>query len=490
MSESQLEVGAAQDYPREACGVVGAYLPDSVGSDAAQVAFYGIFALQHRGQESAGISAGDGAVLRTFANVGLVSNAFRQEDIERLPGHVAIGHTRYSTTGSSSAFNAQPIHVRSDSVELALAHNGNVINAAELRDRLEADRGVRCETGTDSEVIAHMLAWAPGDTWGEKTAYLMRNLQGAYSLAVATCDAVLGIRDPHGVRPLALGRFDSGGWVIASESCAFDHIGAQFVREIEPGETVVIDRDGLRSFPSPVPDARKAHCVFEHIYFARPDSILDGQLTHAARTRMGERLAQEHPVDADVVIPIPDSASSAAIGYAQASGIPFGHGLIKNRYVGRTFIEPHQRFRELGVRNKFNPLPEALVGKRVIVVDDSIVRGTTTPPIVALLRRAGAAEVHVRVCAPPISNPCYFGVDMATRGEFIATGRTVDQIREVINADSLGYLSVEGLHASVNGDPSGGGFCNACFTGEYPIPVQLQLDKLSLERTLTPRGGA
>ena len=467
--------------------MIGAYLAPS-DNDAAQVAFHGLFALQHRGQESAGIAASDGRTLRNFTNQGLVSNAFRQEDLDRLPGHIAIGHTRYSTTGSSSPLNSQPIVSKSPTVELALAHNGNVINAADIRQRLLDQWGVRCTTGTDSEVVAHTLAWAPGDSWEEKTAYLMRTLKGAYSLTVSTPDTLLGIRDPHGVRPLCLGRMPNGGWVIASESCALDHIGAQFVREIEPGETVVINRDGIRSIPSQVPDTHKAHCVFEHIYFERPDSILDGRLTHVSRTRMGEALAHEHPVDADIVIPVPDSANSAAVGYAHASGIPFGYGLIKNRYMGRTFIEPDQRFRELGVRNKFNTLPEVLSGKRVIVVDDSIVRGTTTPRVIALLRKAGAAEVHVRVCAPPITDPCFFGVDMAAKSEFIATGSSaeaVEQVRELIGADTLGYLSVEVLHESVNNDPTGAGFCDACFTGNYPIPVQLQLDKLSLERTLT-----
>ena len=471
------------DSPKEACGVVGVYLPNSTGSDAARVAFFGIFALQHRGQESAGIATGDGRTLRNFTNVGLISNAFRQEDLDRLPGHIAIGHTRYSTQGSTGARNAQPIVSKGPKVELALGHNGNVINAVELRDRL-TEWGVSCTTGTDSEVIAHLLAWAPGDSWGEKTAYLMRSLKGAYSLVVATKDTLLGIRDPHAVRPLCLGRYSPGGWVIASESCAFDHIGVQFVREIEPGETVVIDRDGLHSIPSPVPDARVAHCVFEHIYFARPDSILDGQLTHSARMRMGAALAKEHPVEADLVISVPESANSAGIGYSEASKIPYGFGLVKNRYVGRTFIEPDQRFRELGVRTKFNTLPEVLAGKRIIVVDDSIVRGTTTPYVVELLRRAGTAEIHVRVCAPPILNPCHFGVDMATKDEFIATGRTIPEICEVIGADSLGYLSVSALHQAVSGDPTGSGFCDACFTGNYPIPVQLQMDKMSLERTL------
>ncbi|MCY4583210.1 MAG: amidophosphoribosyltransferase [Chloroflexi bacterium] len=472
------------DAPREACGVIGAYLPGSTGDEAAQVAFYGLFALQHRGQESAGIAAADGRTLRNFTNQGLVSNVFRQEDLQRLPGHIAIGHTRYSTTGSSSPLNAQPIVSKGPRVELALAHNGNAINAAELRQRLLDDWGVTCTTGTDSEVITHLLAWAPGDSWEEKTDHLMRSVKGAYSLVVCTADTLLGIRDPLGVRPLCVGRIEQSGWILASESCALDHVGAQFVREVEPGETVVINRSGLRSIPSQVPEARKAHCIFEHIYFARPDSILDGRLTHVSRTRMGQMLARAHPADADIVIPVPESANSAAIGYAQESGIPFSYGLIKNRYMGRTFIEPDQRFRELGVRNKFNPLPEVLSGKSVVVVDDSIVRGTTTPRIVALLRKAGAREVHVRVCAPPIIDPCFFGVDMATKAEFIASGRSIPDICREIGADSLGYLTVDQLHESVSGDPSGKGFCDACFTGRYPIPVQLQLDKLSLERTL------
>ncbi len=473
------------DSLHEACGVAGVYLPSPSGYEAANVAFHALFALQHRGQESAGIAASDGRNIRNFTSEGLVSSAFRQEDIERLPGHIAIGHTRYSTMGSSSLLNAQPILSKTPQLELALAHNGNVINAGPIRERLELEHGVQCRTGTDSEVIAHLLAWAPGENWAEKIAYLMRHLQGAYSLTVSTPDTLIGIRDPHGLRPLALGKFASGGWVIASETCALDHVGAQFLREIEPGESVLIDREGLRSIPTPLPEAKKAHCVFEHIYFARPDSILDGVLAHSSRTRMGRELAKEHPIDADVVIAIPDSANSAAVGYAQESGIPFSYGLIKNRYVGRTFIEPDQRFRDLGVRNKFNPLPEVLSGKKVIVVDDSIVRGTTTPTIVSLLKRAGALEVHMRVCAPPINNPCFFGVDMATKTELIASDRSIEEICEFIGADSLGYLSLEGLHSAINNQPSSEGFCNACFTGNYPIPVQLQLDKLSLERSLS-----
>ena len=469
----------ADDAPHDACGVVGVYLP--MGGDAARVAFFSLYALQHRGQESAGIASGDGRTLRNFTEMGLVSQVFRQEDLDRLPGHVAIGHTRYSTTGSSLLINAQPFLSRGPHGELALSHNGNVVNALELRARLQ-EWGVTCTTGSDSEVVAHLLAWAPGETWGDRTAYLMRSLQGAYSLTVATKDTLLGMRDPLGIRPLCIGRC-SGGWIIASESCALDQIGAQFVREVEPGETVLVDRDGITSFPSPIEVKQSAHCIFEHIYFARPDSILEGQLTYLSRMRMGARLAQEHPVVADLVIAVPDTANAAAIGYAREAGIPYSEGIIKNRYVGRTFIQPDQRFRELGVRNKFNPMPEVLGGKRVAVVDDSIVRGTTTPHIVSLLRKAGAREVHMRICAPPIKNPCHFGVDMAHKSELLANERSVEQVRQFIGADSLGYLSIEAVHDVVNNQTdSKRGFCDACFTGHYPISVQLEMDKLALER--------
>ena len=474
------------DSPREECGIIGAYLPGSPGSDAARLAFFGLFALQHRGQESAGIAAADGHTLRNYANMGLVSNVFRQEDLDRLPGHIVIGHTRYSTMGSSSLTNVQPIVSRSPSIELALGHNGNVINASELRDKLSGEFGVSCSGTSDSEVIAHLLAHAPDKGWPARIAYLQRILQGAYCLVVATKDSLVAIRDPLGVRPLCLGRYGSG-WVVASESTALDHVGAQFVREVEPGEAIVIDRDGLTSIPCASPAPRTAHCVFEQIYFARPDSVLEGGLAHSARERMGEALARDYPVDADIIIPIPDSANSAAVGYARESGLPLEFGLIKNRYVGRTFIEPDQHFRELGVRNKFNPIPEVLAGQRVVVVDDSIVRGTTTPHVISLLRNAGAREIHMRVCAPPIKHPCHFGVDMATKGEFVATGRTVEEIREFIGADSLAYLSVERLHGAVDGDPQGGSYCDACFTGHYPMPVQLQLDKFVLERPTAPR---
>ena len=362
-------------------------------------------------------------------------------------------------------------------MELALAHNGNVINAAELRRELD-EWGCTFSSTSDSEIIAQLMVNAPAESWAERSAYCMRRLQGAYSLVVMTKDALLGIRDPLGVRPLCLGTLN-GGWVIASESCALDHIGAEFVREIEPGEAVLIDDEGLRTVYQREPDAKHATCIFESIYFARPDSILNGSLVYTARMAMGAELAREYPMEADTVIGVPDSATASAVGYSQESGIPFSEVLVKNRYVGRTFILPDQRLRELGVRRKLNPLPELIKGKRIVVVDDSIVRGTTTPHVVNLLRRSGAKEIHLRICAPPIMWPCHFGVDFATRKELIAANMTVDEIRDYIGADSLGYLSNEGLLRAVGKDRSG--FCMGCFTGDYPIPVQLEMDKLVLE---------
>ena len=464
------------DHAHDKCGVVGIFSPNH---DAARLAFFGIFALQHRGQESAGIASGDGEQIRLHTGMGLVTQAFHEEHLERLVGDIAIGHTRYSTTGSNRHANAQPISVTGPHGEMVVAHNGNLVNTLDLYQRLK-EWGCQFQGSTDTEVIAQMLANAPGQTWEERVSYCMRNLQGAYSLTVATKDTLLGIHDPLAVRPLCLGKLDNGGWVLASESCALDHIGATYLRELEPGETIIIDSNGLRSFIWGG-ERHKAQCIFEFIYFARPDTILDNRLVYLARQAMGVQLAREHPVEADVVIGIPDSATAAAVGYSQESGIPYSEGLVKNRYVGRTFIEPTQHFRDLGVRMKFNPLPEVISGKRIVVVDDSIVRGTTTPHVVALLRRAGAVEVHLRVCAPPIRHPCHFGVDMATRQELVANGRTVAEIGQLVKADSLGYLSIDGLLKAVNGDPKE--FCTACFTGNYPIPVQLEMDKLALERS-------
>ncbi|MFN3974137.1 MAG: amidophosphoribosyltransferase [Dehalococcoidia bacterium] len=461
--------------PREACGIFGVFAP---GEDVARITFFGLFALQHRGQESAGIATTDGYTLSMHTDMGLVSQVFREGDLHRLRGHMAIGHTRYSTTGSSRLQNAQPIKVQGVHGTLALGHNGNVINAREWRQRLATEWGCRFTTTTDSEVVAHLLANAPGRDWGERAAFMMKTLVGAYSLVVLTPDTLLAIRDPLGVRPLCLGRFN-GGWVVASETCALEHIGATFLREVEPGEVVQVNSDFPRTLYK-APSLRRALCVFEFIYFARPDSRMDGLLLYNARRRMGQELAREHPVEADLVIGVPDSSIPAAQGYGDASGIPYAEGLIKNRYVWRTFIQPDQRIRDLGVRLKFNPLREVLEGKRLVVVDDSIVRGTTTPHVVSLLRRAGAKEVHMRITAPPICWPCPFGIDMATRAELIAAHKSVEEIRQVIGADTLGYLSLRGLYRAL-GIPRER-FCDACFSGTYPVEVQLEMDKLALER--------
>lgn len=463
------------DSPKEACGVFGVYAP---GEDVARLTFFGLHALQHRGQESAGIVTADGQELHRYVAMGLIAQVFDEEKLSRLRGHIAIGHTRYSTTGSSKLENAQPMVVEGPSGKLALGHNGNIINAEHLRRELE-EEGCRFTSSTDSEVIAWLIAHSPGTTWTQKIRQAVLRISGAYSLVMATKDQLIAVRDPMGVRPFCLGRLN-GGWVVASESCALDHLGAQFLREVEPGEVVTVDGAGVTSFQAKEM-VRRATCIFEYIYFARPDSVIQQRLLYKAREAMGAQLAREHPVAADLVIAIPDSATAAGLGYSQESGIPFAEGLLKNRYVGRTFIEPDQRIREVGVQLKFNPLPEVIGGKRLVVVDDSIVRGTTTPHVVALLRRAGAREVHLRVCAPPIQWPCYFGIDFHTRRELIAAFKSVPEICQAIGADSLGYLSIPGLIEAV-GLPREG-FCLACFSGDYPVPVQLEMDKLALERT-------
>ncbi len=456
----------------ECCGIFGVYAHDV---DVARLTFFGLYALQHRGQESAGIATSDGKNIRIHTGMGLVSQVFNEEELSQLKGYIAIGHSRYSTTGSSYAANAQPIIVENKDTLLALGHNGNLINAKPLKDEL-IYHGYEFATSTDSEIIARLILNASAQDMVSKIQFAMHRLQGAYSLVIMDHKQLVGVRDPMGVRPLCLGTID-GGWVIASESCAFDHIGAQFVRDIEPGEIVIINDNGIESFKCP--REKSALCIFEYIYFARPDSTINGKLLYQARQNMGEMLAKEHPVDADLVMGVPDSATAAGIGYAKASGIPYCEGLLKNRYVGRTFIEPDQRLRDLGVKLKFNPLSDIIAGKRLVVIDDSIVRGTTTPKVISLLKRAGAKEVHMRICSPPIRYPCFFGVDMATRWELIAAQKSVLEIKEAIGADSLGYLSVEGLIKAV-GLPEET-FCLACFTGNYPVPVQLEMDKLALE---------
>ena len=407
----------------EACGIFGVYAP---GEDVARITFFALFALQHRGQESAGIATSDGKKIQVFARMGLVSQVFDEESLSRLTGNIAIGHNRYSTTGSSRICNAQPIVVGNGEDVMAVAHNGNIVNSEHLFKEL-SDKGYTFTSSTDSEVIANLIHSAPGQDWVEKIRHAMRRIKGAYSLVIMTKDKLFAVRDPLGVRPLCLGKIN-GHWVVASESCALDHIGALFVRDIEPGEIVMIDSSGYKSYRAII--EKKATCIFEYIYFARPDSIIDGRLVYQARQAMGAQLAEEYPVEADLVVGVPDSATVAGIGYAQRSGIPHAEGLIKNRYVGRTFIAPDQRMRDLGVKMKFNPLPDILRDKRVVLVDDSIVRGTTTPKVINLLRKAGAKEVHMRVCAPPIRHPCFFGVDMASRWELIAAHKSVEEVRE------------------------------------------------------------
>jgi len=449
-----------RDGPRDECGVFGVYAPEN---DVARLAYFALYALQHRGQESAGIASVQGGHVMTQRDLGLVSQVFNEQSLRALQGEMAIGHVRYSTTGSSAWENAQPVH-RSDRRELALAHNGNLINAVELHGRLR-DAGVAFRSTSDSEIIAALLSTHPAGRVEDAIADVMPRLQGAYSTVVMTRDAVVAFRDPAGLRPLCLGRLGER-YCVASESCALDIIGAELLREVEPGELVSIGERGIET-RQVVAGARRAFCIFEHIYFARPDSRLEDNRIHVSRRKMGEILWREAPVEADVVIPVPDSGNPGAAGYSKASGIPQDDGLIKNRYVARTFIQPGQELRRHGLRMKFNPMPEVVAGKRLVVVDDSIVRGNTTRQIVQMLRDAGAAEVHMRICAPPIRHPCHYGIDMSTREEMVAHGRSVEEIAAELGCDSLAYLSLEGVYEAIRSTRET--HCDACFTGEYPL---------------------
>ncbi len=463
------------EKPREACGIFGAYIP---GHEAARAAFFGIFALQHRGQESAGIAASNGTAINLTADVGLVAQVFKENDLSNLQGHLAIAHTRYSTTGSNRRQNAQPLMAYGPRGQIAVGHNGNVINALHLRDFCAAKYGSEFTGGTDSEVIAELYAKTPGEDWFAVSDEVMSLLKGAYSLIMMTKRDIISVRDPLGVRPLCLGTLDEG-WVFASESAALDNIGAEFVRELEPGEVVVANREGIRSRIWPKAEAVHKMCVFEQIYFARPDSVLEGMLAYKSRMKMGEMTYHESRVEADLVIGIPDSSTPHATGYASAAKIPYVDGLVRNRYVGRTFIQPDQYMRDIGVRTKFNVMRQIVGGKRIVVVDDTIVRSTTIRRVVKMLRDAGAKEVHVRVAAPPIKSTCHFGVDMATLDQLIAANYSIEEICEIIDADSLYYLSLEGLEEAVSAAPSE--YCRGCFTGKYPIDVQLEMDKLRMD---------
>jgi amidophosphoribosyltransferase len=455
------------------CGVFGIR---SEERDVARLAYFGLFALQHRGQEAAGIAVSDGGRLTALRDMGLVAQVFDEEKLHALPGDVAIGHTRYSTTGSSAWANAQPLVHHGRARTVAIAHNGNLTNTTGLRDELDR-AGTRLGATSDTEAIAALVANDPAPL-EEAAAGAMAKLQGAYSVVALSEGRLLAFRDPHGIRPLALGRLGAD-WVVASETCALDLIGARFERDVRPGELVAIDEDGLRSTQA-LPEGRQALCIFEHVYFARPDSTLTGSEVHGVRVRMGERLAAEAPVAADLVLPIPDSGTPAAVGFSRASGIPYSEGLIKNRYVGRTFIQPEQGMREQGIKMKFNPLAE-VSGKRLVIVDDSIVRGSTMQQLVTMLVDAGAAEVHVRISSPPIVSPCFYGIDMADEEQLAAAHRSVEQMRELIGATSLHYLSLEGMQAATRLPE--GAVCRACFTREYPtrVPEARNLAKLRFE---------
>ena len=474
-----------RDGPRDECGVFAIYAPEH---DVARLAYFALFALQHRGQESAGIAtAPRGAGIMAIRDQGLVAQVFDEHTLRSLVGDMAIGHVRYSTTGSSEWENAQPI-VRDDRRTLALAHNGNLINAVELHAELRG-RDVPFRSTSDSEIIAALLATHPADRIEDAVADVLPRLHGAFSTVVMTEESVVAFRDPHGLRPLALGMIDDDGsgrtsYCVASESCAFDLIGARYLRDVQPGEVVTLTDRGIKTRIA-VAGARRAFCLFEYIYFARPDSRMAGTVLQVARSRMGEILWQEAPADADLVIPVPDSGNAAARGLARASGLPQDDGFIKNRYVARTFIQPGQELRRHGLRLKFNPLPEVVAGKRLIVVDDSIVRGNTTRQIVQMLRDAGAAEVHLRISAPPIKHPCHYGIDMSTREEMIAHGRTVEEVAAELGADSLHYLSLQGVYEAVGGSREN--HCDACFTGEYPLAGTEEANgKYALEDSALP----
>lgn len=472
---------------REECGVFGIF-SNSV-SDVASDAYYGLFALQHRGQESCGIVVCDDGIFRDYKDVGLVNDVFTKDVLDKLgEGNMAVGHVRYGTTGGGGRLNAQPIVVNHSKGHMALAHNGNLVNSYELRSELEMEGSI-FHTTSDTEVISYIITKERLTSASIEQAVerAMGRIKGAYSLVIMSPSKLLAVRDANGFRPLCYGQKKDGSYVVASESCALDAVGARFIRDVKPGEILVFTKDGVKSITTHCGKAEKSLCVFEYIYFARPDSLIDGCLVHDSRIRAGEFLAQEHPVDADIVIGVPDSGIDAAIGYSRASGIPYSIGFIKNKYIGRTFISPGQSQREDGVRIKLNPISSVVRGKRVVMIDDSIVRGTTCGRIVKLLRDAGATEVHMRVSSPPFINPCYYGTDIDSRDNLVACSHTVEQIAEMIGADSLGYLSTENVERIANcGD--GCGYCTACFGGQYPTEVPTKVHKNRFECKISERG--
>jgi len=460
----------------EKCGIFGVYAP---GKKAAEIIFYGLQALQHRGQESAGIAVSDGENILIFKDLGLVSQVFNKQNIAPLQGSIGIGHTRYSTRGMNIWKNSQPLYRMFKNESFAVAHNGNLVNVNEIRSE-QLKKGIRFETTTDTEVIVSLIESSEKENIEDAIKEALGRLKGSYSLLILTKDKVFGIRDPYGFRPLVLGKME-GNYIIASETCALDIVDAKFIREIDPGETVILDKNGIRS-QMMLPVERTSMCVFELIYFARPDSYIHNKNMFEVRHRMGQQLAKESPVDADIVISVPDSGTPAAIGYSTESKIPYTEGFIKNRYVGRTFIQPVQEVREIGVKLKLNPLKKVIKGKKLVVVDDSIVRGNTSKKIIKMLYCAGAKEVHMRISSPPLLHPCYYGIDMATEKEFIANHKTLEDIRKSLNVDSLKYLSIEGLIKAIG--ESKEKFCFACFNGEYPVPIpeNIEFDKYSIDK--------
>jgi amidophosphoribosyltransferase len=465
-----------RDKFKDECGVFGIH----GHREASKMTYLGLYALQHRGQESAGIAASDGEMIHLSRAMGHVADVFDEAELARLGGTAAIGHVRYSTAGESKLANAQPIRIDCVHGPIAICHNGNLVNAAELRDELES-QGSIFQTNSDTEVILHLYAKSKAGTLEEAIVESLARVRGAFSVAMLTRQHLVAVRDPHGFRPLALGRLD-GAWIVCSETCALDLIGAAWVRDIEPGELFVAGPDGTRSL-RPFPPAPLAHCIFEHVYFARPDSYVFGESVNEVRTNLGRLLAREAPADADVVVPVPDSGVCAATGFAEASGIPMRMGLIRNHYVGRTFIEPQQSIRHFGVKVKLNPVRSILDGRRVVLVDDSIVRGTTSRKIVRLIKSAGAKEVHVRISCPPTISPCFYGIDTPRRSELIAATHTIEEIETFIGADSVRYLSLEGLLASV--DSHGSAYCTSCYTGRYPVPIPRE-EEVHLQLRLRP----
>jgi amidophosphoribosyltransferase len=463
-----------QYYPKHYCGVFGIY----GHPNAAELTYYGLYALQHRGQESAGIVACDGRQFRAYKGMGLVSQIFQGEQLHALVGDRALGHTRYSTTGSSMIGNAQPLTVNCAKGQIAIAHNGNLTNAAELRDALES-KGLVFQTTVDSEIILLLLAQPTMGGKENNLVQTVRRIEGAYSLAIMTEQELIGVRDPHGFRPLSIGQVD-GAYVLASETCAFDLIHAKFVRDVAPGEIVIINKDGLKSIQAFPEQARRAFCIFEYVYFARPDSTIAGRNVYRVRVEMGRQLAREHPIEADIVVPVPDSGNCAALGYSMESGIPFEMAFVRNHYVGRSFLQPTQLIRDFNVRVKLNLIGELVKDKRVIIVDDSIVRGTTCKTRVNNLKEAGATEVHVLVSCPPHRNPCVYGIDFPDRSKLMAANYSHDEIRKYLNADSLAYLSQEGM-VRATGLPAES-FCMACYDGNYPVPYDPMVDKHIIER--------